>query len=183
MTHRWRNCSLALILLATGLTSTPAQIQERIPTDIELHAAACIPMMQWGVRTSREALTEIEQGIATIRARPPEQQFALEIAEGQRRDAAKALETTDSALKRLQAYLLPRLMTLDAFSVMAANNRGEADVQELERNVDACNACSQAAIHRNPTKPDFAACAANECNLKPVNDRLAACRNPSWLPF
>ena len=80
-----------------------------MPTNTELHAAACIPMMQWGVGVARQALAESEQSLAAARALPAVQQAGPEYLEGLRRGATEQLEGTESALKRLQAYLMPRL--------------------------------------------------------------------------
>lgn len=104
---------------------------QQMPTNTELHAAACIPMMQWGVGVARQALAESEQSLVAARALPAVQQARPEYLEGLRRGATEQLEGTESALKRLQAYLMPRLTTLDPLAIVAANNLGKADVREL----------------------------------------------------
>lgn len=171
-----------LLLLLMILPPFAARAQQ-MPTDTELHAAACIPMMQWGVSVASRGLAEAEQGIAATRALPSNQQVGLDFLEWERRTAADMLEKSDSALKRLQAYLIPRLASLDPLAVLTANSRGAADVQELQGITSACTVCSQAANTKNPAKPDYSSCRANECEHKPVQDRLLSCGNPTWLPF
>jgi hypothetical protein len=172
-----------LSLVATGLLPAGAQTPARMPTDTELHAAACIPMVQFQLSLSREMLNSFDKNLSATMALPPEQRYGLETLQKGRQEAAQGVTETESALNRLQAYLLPRLMTLDALSIVAATNRGKADVQEIKSFADSCGTCTDAAITKNPQAPDYNACRANECKHLPVQDRAAACRNPSWLPF
>lgn len=66
---------------------------------------------------------------------------------------------------------------------MAANNRGEADVREINGIVKACNTCFETMTKENPAKPNFYVCAANQCKRQAVQDRALSCNNPTWLPF
>jgi hypothetical protein len=177
-----RRVLTVVVLLAMTLPVT-AQTPERIPTDTELHAAACIPIMQWAVESSRKAVAEYDSNIAATLALPADQRINLDYLKKGREEAAQLWRDSDSALKRLQAYLLPRYMSLDSLSIIAATNRGKADVQEMQTFIDSCSACEQAATAKNPAAPDFNACAANECKRQPPRDRLIACQNPNWLPF
>jgi hypothetical protein len=115
-------CSDSIVFCLVLLAPIGARGQQ-MPTDTEWHAAACTPMMEWGVGVARQALAESEQSLAAARALPAVQQAGPEYLEGLRRDAAEQLAGTESALKRLQAYLMPHLTTLDPLAIVAANSR------------------------------------------------------------
>jgi hypothetical protein len=182
---------MALVVLILSSIAL-AQDQGRLPTDTELHAAACNPMMQWGVDIGRQMVAGYDKEITAIQALPPDQQGNLAFFEKARRDAAQKLAESESALNRLRAYLLPRWMSLDAFAMLEATERGKADIQSLSAIADRCDACQKQALAKanpgpGPPKqlPEWLAMSVcgNECGHQPVQDRFESCRNPTWLPF
>lgn len=133
-------------------------------------------MMQWAVGVARKALAEIS---VPADAPKQEQDLAAKLKAG----VTQQLAESQSALARLQAYLLPRLMQLDAIAIAAAQSRGDADVRELLNMQAQCDACVARAREKTPAKPDDSACRESECKRPAAQDRLQACKNPAWLPF
>ena len=163
---------LTTVALITCVSSTASA--QRLPTDTELHAAACIPVMHWAVGVETQALAEMR-----VPADAPKQE--QDLAAKVRANLTQQLADSQSALARLQAYLLPRLTLLEPVAIAAAQSRGDADVRELTSLTARCASCVDQAAAKTPTKPDYSAC--EYCKHPVVQDRLFSCKNPTWLPF
>jgi len=157
-----------------------AAAQDSIPTDSELRSAYCVPVLQWQIRESRSRLAEsIEAEKKAVT--PAFRQFLVSTIKDFQQDIAE----NESALKRLQSYLLPRLQHLDPTALMLASNRGDADRQQLQATITRClDQCGISLTQPTPMDDE-----QKECNKSCLNSdtelvtRLRACRNPSWLPF
>ena len=173
-------------LLAALALSSPALAQERMPTDTELHALACVPLMNWSVAYLHDTHAAIDSELARVRGLPEEQQSSAYVnyLKEQSSKALQVAQDDHSALDRLKAYILPRYASIDPVAGTAAMNRGKADAEEIQAYYHRCAACAQGAFEKNPGHPEAAdACRQNECKRPSVQDRLESCRNPTWLPF
>ena len=149
---------IALLPIAFG-----AQAQREPPADIELRAAYCI-----------SALTGRSNDVQTRGALPGPraQQEAL-------REAGAGFERD---VRRLRSYLVPRMKYLDAEALLAAADRGQADVNALLQTERACEArcgitpsATPEAAARNAAC--FSACTAKDAAV----ERVKACSPVNWL--
>jgi hypothetical protein len=145
-------------LVIAPLTAVGLAQSDSLPSDGELRSAYCIPVLKWQITQAKS--------IAAV----------ANAADGPRND----LPQLESALNRLQLYLLPRIAYRDPVSLMGAQKRGEADTQELESMTQRCSARCLGADKGNHEQQG--AC-WNSCADSGLIDRMRACRNPSWLPF
>lgn len=138
---------VALLPIAFG-----AQAQRQPPADIEIRAAYCISVL-----TGRGNDAQTRASLPGPRA----QQDALrEVRAGFERDA-----------RRLRSYLVPRMKYLDGEALLAAADRGQADVNAFLQTERACEArCEKSAVC-------VRACAANDA----AAERVKACSPVSWL--
>jgi hypothetical protein len=149
-----------------------AQDKSQMPSDAELRTAYCIPVITRELSDTKQAAAEAEQQAndPVTASYGAQDKFLQVLAQLKNRIAE-----LDSALKRLEAYLLPRRFQRDPVALAAAQKRGEADYQELMGG--ECAARCMAVANANLT-----ACLSS-CNPPDLVARLKACKDPTWLPF
>lgn len=178
-TAAWR--MLLLLILFYFATTVFAQ---RLPTDSELRAAYCIPMMQTEIKLFRDVYPGFESSI-----RDDEQQGSDLLSQKRQTNLRelnmKALDRLqrvisdrESALNRLQFYLIPRMSHLDSTSLLAASKRAASD--DTKGRVCSEKCVQQSDLFVPVTETD--AC-YKECIGADLHARLETCRNPAWLPF
>lgn len=158
------------------LASAPIAIaQDQVPSDAELRSAYCIPVLQQQLTLAKQidAMDTKSENDPTTPADVRAQSLATR--EARQREIADL----DSALKRLQAYLLPRFFQRDPVAMVAAQKRGETDWQQLADGMQSQCATRCAAI----TMSAEAVACINSCVNPELVARLKACKNPTWLPF
>ncbi len=163
-----------MLLLAS---SSAAFGQQRAPTDLELHAAYCIPLMQKAVQTfatARETLKQ--QAGAAAPGANPESATALRAALA---EAERSLAERQAALDRLQRYLTPRIASLDPAALQAAMHGGEGDARYIAQQAAQC---MDRKNERNCLQAADAASCVKQCVGLELSARLEQCRQPSWLP-
>ncbi|MBV8851812.1 MAG: hypothetical protein JOY91_00355 [Sinobacteraceae bacterium] len=89
----------------------------------------------------------------------------------------KAIAARHAALDRLQAFLAPRLKHLDAHAVSGAQERAQADIEEMSAASTKC--AVQCEEPRGGMTPEEC---SSRCVPKELRERLNRCRTPSWLP-
>lgn len=152
---------LALVLLLTAV-SVAAQI---LPTDVDLRTAYCLRVKQRQTLLMNEILGSYVPGSP-----------AYEVSQ-------KVMREHASEIHRLQSYLVPRVSSLDATGLIAATNRGDADMNELASNPPACpDNCGQYVENGRPTDKWSACMDACLANV-PAHARVTACKKVDWLPF
>ena len=135
------------------------------PSDTELRASYCIPVVQAAIRLNADMSGQLVGGTN----------------DADRRASALLEESRvklDSDLRRLRAYVLPKLADSAAddyiFGFAAAAQRGKAD---LETSMQAVNSCIKSC--RDTGLLCVQSCVARE----PANQRVAACHSLDWLPI
>jgi hypothetical protein len=155
---------LSLVLSLLLLASVSGAQEPSLPTDAELRSAYCISVLQWEIANTSKMVAALANG---------------KTAEGQHAyaDSQRSVEKFQSALARLQSYLLPRMPHLDPMPLALAQKRGEADLQQLMNT-------SQCLLDCKAKKGDNSDVACSDsCTDKPLVQRMRACAEPSWLPF
>jgi hypothetical protein len=160
--HRW---SIVIVLVLTS----NARAQE-LPSQVDLRAAYCIPILQDG-------LSEISslRNYVQSQSLPPEHKAVAE------KTLSEAATKTVTNLRRLQLYLLPRLPYLDAYGIGAARKSGEEDIARLKELGKTCDTSCRNMFSNNPSAS--LSCVI-QCNSNsPVRARTNVCDDLSWLPF
>jgi hypothetical protein len=111
-----KNALAVAFLVTGGCLSIPAVAQQLLPTDVDLRASYCIPVVNEGLRVLQGAQPGETQTDETIRA----------VTEVQGR------------ADRLTRYLVPRVPYLDATALAAAATQGKRDMQLAEGEIARC---------------------------------------------
>lgn len=148
---------------------------ERLPTDMELRASYCIPV----VRFDADIYSKIIHILVEDSQRDPNPKD-LTLAQEREKllaDVRRYLDETRSALRRLQLYMIPRLVELDPTSLVIATARAKEDLELIQKIVPVCE---ERCIK------NFDSECLDECSKQLIPDirqRFESCRNLSWLPF
>ena len=127
------------------------------PSDIDLRAAYCIPIVNQQVAVYQNALS------SPGRPLPPQLEQTI------KKMAADAQDRAD----QLKRYLQPRMADLDATALLAAAEQGKKDLQRGEQDVIQCMTSCQ-----NDANP--AACTSS-CSTDTLA-RVRRCTKLDWLP-
>jgi hypothetical protein len=147
------------------LVSTMARAQQSLPSETDLHAAYCIEITKIGIGLYETALAPLVKD-------PSNAQTAKSVQ--------AALDGSKATLRRLQLYLAPRAVYLDALSLLGAQHAAKDDWGRIKVASESCGECANA--------PDLFKC-NNECatrmmpDLPSVQQKIQTCQNLSWLPF
>jgi hypothetical protein len=163
--------------------STAALAQNPLPTDTELRAAYCVRVLQIDVTNLHSLSTQLADMAAHIQDVPPDlRQQAFQTLQESKRDLSQKIVERESALNRVQLFILPRMNYLDATALLAAIRRAESDRQESDAVSSKCSRqCTEPKAGK--TTADGIASCLRSCMGSDLQSRLEACRNPAWLPF
>jgi hypothetical protein len=175
----WPSFSCLLVFATTGTAQSPPT-QTPLPSDAELHAAYCIPVIQNDIGLLNQELDRLSDMKAKAQNLPADSlQDEMAFIEKRQFQLPQDISNRESALNRLQLFLIPRLHYLDPTAIMAASSRGTSDIQDWSAKTRQClKDISQ--LRPDETKAHLEKCMSE--NIELVN-RLNACRNPTWLPF
>ena len=149
---------LGSLTLALFVVCVDAHAQgSELPNQVDLRAAYCTKVVEYQI----SLLTD-----PTPVSRPPEAQRVLD----------RFRDNAQSNLRRIRAYLLPRVAYLDALGLMAAMQSADADIQEAKQEASAC-------VSKCNSEPNALGCVL-QCNANSeVTEHFQRCRDTSWLPF
>lgn len=162
---------------------TTAFPQRPLPTDTELRAAYCVPVLQSDIADLRKLLAEVDNSIERIQDTPLEiRQQVLKTLQESKRDLPQKIAERESALNRVQLFILPRMRYLDTSALLGATQRGASDIQQWATVTSKCaRQCRQRSTDE-ATSDQYSSC-LKTCTSGDLEIRLSACRNPTWLPF
>jgi hypothetical protein len=165
------------VLVVGGLlqASAFAQAQVTAPTDVELRAAYCTPVINTRIDVLQKAITANESNV--IHAPTADQRETFQhFLDQQRTEMAEQRATQN----RLKSYLAPRTMTVDPIAMAAVAKRGEADARALVDSYQCQTACIFKILPAlDKEKRD--AC-TKSCVGDDVLARMQPCHETSWLP-
>jgi hypothetical protein len=151
---------LALILL---LLACSAQAQRQIPSSIELQSAYCINVLSGRAKDAR--------ALASLPGPRSQQEGFREAQAGFEQDG-----------RRLRSYLVPRMKYLDGEALLAAADRGQADVSSFLRTQRGCkNRCDTKPASGADAMPEITACLSACTAEDPAADRIKVCSPVTWL--
>ena len=164
---------LPLVVLPAGSSIAQAPL----PTETELRAAYCIPVLQDDIAGLHELLDSIMESMAAVTddVPPAMRQEWKDSIEKSKRDLPEHIKARESALNRVQLFIIPRMRYLDPAALLSATARAKADIQE---NAADTRKCTNQCTTSGQIKSCMSACVNSD-----LSARLDACRNPTWLPF
>lgn len=169
MCLKWLFSCLILAFAVTAIA------QSQVPTDIELHASYCVPVLQEEVKTLQRLLAGIDNVLTHIDRAPPEARQALmQRPLEDKRNVPEEIEARESALNKLQSFLRPRAPYLDVSALLGATARAKADLKEAAARSQNCP--DQCRGDKNPSS------CLKTCLSSDFDARVTECRNPTWLP-
>jgi hypothetical protein len=142
-----------------------ATAQFVLPTDTDLKSAYCITAIKKQLDLMNQILGAEPQG-------SPAYVYAQ-----------KMLLDRNSDLNRLQSYLVPKLLSLDATGLVLASKRAERDLEEAAVSTQRCT--THCASNSGSGTPDskWSACLQTCSAEDSAVTRLGSCRSVNWLPF
>jgi|SRR5581483_1099262 len=154
-----------LLAAASATAQQDAVPKDPLPGDADLRTAYCTPVLRWQIGIIRHMAK------SSAHPAPLVQQWVEE--------AQQLLPQLQAILDQLEEYMVRHTMTLDTAPLVVASMHAETDIQQFQLQGDRCSAqCI------GPDKGDdvrqhtcWSACVDNG-----VIERMAACRNASWLP-
>jgi hypothetical protein len=161
--------ALALLVLASNSAQVVAQQQP--PSGDELRSMYCIEVLRAEIGLQRHLISAADTAAGSAMTPSQRQQWidtSVELLQG--------LERLESVRYRLQAYMLPRIPALDAFSLADAMRRGDADFQASRAVADQC------AIECSALRAQQPLVCSTSCGDKTTLDRVTTCDRPTWLP-
>lgn len=175
--------SLLLCVLAAVFLAPTAFAQRPLPTDTELRAAYCVRVLQSDIANLQSLRAGIDESVARINEVPPDlQQQVLRTLQESKRDLPHMISERETALNRVQLFILPRIPYLDSTALLAATRRADSDLQGSATVGSKCvRECSE--LKRGDGADDRSAPCMRACMGGELQSRLETCRNPMWLPF
>jgi hypothetical protein len=156
-------------LLILILTTLPAiALAERPPTDIELRAGYCVPVVKYNIELVTDLVKSMDTGQT---ASTPEL----------RKMSSELLATYNDRLQRLNNYLVPKAGIVDLVGLQVAINLGAEDVKYSKEQLPVI--CSQKCKEHQEGKAIMSCISTcgqeDERNMR----KNRQCGDLNWLPF
>lgn len=169
--------AFAAIALALLVTTASAQLHFQTPSDNELRASYCQAVLKAQIDSMQPELAAADANATAEHNFPPSADLQ-QLTAKQREEMHEMLVRLQSARDRINAYLVPRLNSLEPTAMLAALRRAEADWGEFQTMTDRCGKkCNTIAA-----ADQMGACWSS-CKDGALIARINACADPNWLPF
>jgi hypothetical protein len=142
----------SVVVLAALMCAAPARAQE-LPNAVDLKAAYCIRLISEAGLATRKIQRELHGADPNLL-----------------RQVSEKGEAFAAVNVRLQAYLLPRMPSLEMLGVMAAANQASTDTRDMEKLADKCASDQSSPACQNQSASAY-------------SQKLKSCQDLSWLPF
>jgi hypothetical protein len=175
--------TFTLLLTGSGIAQVPEPLP---PTETDLHTAYCREVINAEIGT-------LEDGIAKF---PNDEYTAPSADDSDEVRAAKArlaenkrtvragLETEKAILRKLDLYLVPRIVRLDPYGILGAQSAAKDDMARVTSAPSNCRNECPASLESNALIRCVTECATRAMpDLASIQKKLRACQNPDWLPF
>ena len=170
---RWAAACGVLLLSALCAAAANATAQQRAPSEDELHSIYCVEVIRAQITLQQHLVSAASEAAGTAQPESREQWLATS-AELLQRQAK-----LEQVLYRLQAYMLPRIPTIDSLPLASEIRRATADIEDLKVISDTCAGdCGQPA-HTDSQQPRAGSASWSQAALL---DRVRGCENPTWIP-
>lgn len=170
LTHR-ASCAALVLSTVFALTTGVAAQQPAAGAD-EMRSMYCVEVIRAEIDLQHHMISasdEAANGATTPALRQQWIDTSSELLQG--------LARLEVLRYRLQAYMLPRMQSLDSLALAAAIRQGDADFEASRAMADRCAVeCGTPQVMNGPQ-----ACSAS-CGESSALTRVSACQNPTWLP-
>jgi hypothetical protein len=179
-------CAAAiLMLLLTG--SGIAQVPEPLPpTETDLHAAYCGEVIKVEIGMLEKGLASwVSDEFTTPSAADSEELRAAKarLADGKRTVRA-GLESEKAILRKLDLYLLPRILRLDPYGILAAQTAARDDLARVGSVALSCNSECPPSLESGALKTCTTECTTRAMpDFASIQKKLKSCQDLEWLPF
>lgn len=161
MKHAFKLIGCVALFLCQSLS---AVAQNELPSQADLKAAYCIPVLQ---NTAKVLSVPIEPATPEVKA-------AMQ----------KAVNKAKDDQNRIRSYLLPRLPHLDVTGIELAMKRGDDDIRQDLSIISACfTAIKNGSCENSQTIEGAQACYSKCMSQNEPGNRMKSCQDLSWLPF
>jgi hypothetical protein len=163
---RQQGFNMRVLIASILFVATWAQAQPlTLPTDADLKTAYCLKVTQ----------SQYDYLNSKIGGEPKNSPAYPSVQ--------KMLSEKYADVNRLKSYLLPRLQSLEVNGLIAAVNRAEADLGELDKIAEVCTPKCQGFLQGAIQAEKWNACVDNCRGNYLVVQRVDACKVVNWLPF
>lgn len=175
MLRRW--------IMSALLCALPTGHVDAAPTDTDLHASYCLRMLRLERNFTEPMLVEMR---ATHPAASSPDGVVLASVQ-------RNFDQLQAAVQQVKGYFIPRLLgpagaTLDdMLQIQNASNAADADWRRIQAAASTCDAQAQ-SLCQGKTNAEcgdsLRACSARSDPAIPaIQAKVAACLNPTWLPY
>lgn len=155
-----------------------ARAQNALPNATDLHAAYCIPILKEMATESNEAVARL----LMLEKNRPESGAAKAARKKALQGAKEDHSAIDASLKKVQLYLLPRMMRLAPMGLLAASTAAKDDMNRVAKGFKSC---SNACVHNtNLYEKCLKVCVRKKIpNMANLWKKWQECKDPAWLPY
>jgi len=155
---------MRFLVCCLAFSFADAALAQSLPTDADLRTAYCITVTKSQLAITQEMLGGEHESSPTFTV------------------VQKILKEQADIVNRLQSYLLPKLSSLNADSLLLASKRAVVDLEQAKAAAGVCASRCTPHFQNGRWTPRWSAC-MDECQASPLETRLRACRTPDWLPY
>jgi len=172
--ERWAVGCAVLLLSALSPGAGNAMAQQRVPSDDELHSMYCVEVIRTEITLQQHLVDAASEAAGTAQPESREQWLATNA------ELLQQLAKLQNVLYRLQAYMLPRIPTIDSLALASEIRRAAADVEDSRAIAETCAGagdCGQPARTEYQQPRPGSASWSNAGLLV----RMRGCENPTWI--
>jgi hypothetical protein len=168
-----RRCSSwsAVLPAVVAAFAGNAVAQQRAPSDDELHSMYCVEVLRAQITLQQHMISASSDAAGA--AQPEQRAQWIDTSA----ELLQRLTKLQGVLSDLQAYMLPRIPTLDALALAAAIRQADSDVEQ-SRTASGCAGECDDPTHAQPQPPRPQPASWSGASLL---TRLSGCENPTWI--
>ena len=174
MKARWIQSCGALLTALSALAGN-ATAQQRVPNDDELHSMYCVEVIRAQITLQQHLISASSEAAGT--AQPESREQWLDTSA----ELLQRLAKLEGVLHQLQAYMLPRIPTIDSLALASEIRHADADIEDSWSTSDTCaGGCGEPARVAYPQQPRADSPSWSHAALLV---RVRGCENPTWIPL
>lgn len=170
---RWTVSGGAVLLATLSALADSAGAQQRVPSDDELHSMYCVEVIRAEITLQQHLVSASSEAAGTAQPESRQQWIATSA------ELLQHLARLQDVLHQLQAYMLPRIPTIDSLALASEIRHAEADIEDSRANSDTCTGeCGQPA---RAAYPQQGGADSSSWSHAALLIRVQGCENPDWI--
>lgn len=161
-----------MLVLALSALGGNAFAQQRVPSDDELHSMYCVEVIRAEIALQQHLVSASSEAAGTAQPESREQWLATSA------ELLQHLAKLEEVLYQLQAYMLPRIPTIDSLALASEIRHAETDIEDSKTISDTCSGeCGE------PARAAFAQQTGTNSpswSHATLLIRVRGCENPTW---